>query len=125
MKQVRFWNQDTGHLVAPHVTVADTFLRRARGLLGTRPLTDEEGLWIHPCGSVHTCFMGFSIDLLFMDSHYRITAQHSRMKPYRLALGPSGSRSVLELPAGRLEQLEFTVGQQLAFSEVIGGAHGH
>jgi uncharacterized membrane protein (UPF0127 family) len=120
MKQVGFSNRDTGDLVAPRVMVADSFLERARGLMGRKPLADLEALWIHPCGSVHTCFMRFSIDLLFLDRQLRITDKRSQVKPFRLALGPSGSHSVLELPAGRLTQLKCEVGQQLAIVDGMG-----
>jgi uncharacterized protein len=125
MKRVYCRNEDTGEPVAPQVMVADRFLERARGLLGRRRLDDPEGLWIHPCGSVHTCFMRFSIDLVFLDPQLRILAQRSRVKPFRLAFGPSGTRSVLELPAGRLARLACEVGQKLAMSEVNGDDHGH
>jgi uncharacterized membrane protein (UPF0127 family) len=125
MKRVCFSNQATGEPVAAKVMVADRFLLRARGLLGRRRLTDPEGLWIHPCGSVHTCFMRFCIDLLFLDAELNILAQRRQMKPFRMAMGPSGTRSVLELPAGRLDRLECAVGQQLAMLEVNGGDHGH
>jgi uncharacterized membrane protein (UPF0127 family) len=64
--------------------------------------------------------MRFSIDLLFLDRHLRITAKRSQVKPFRLALGPSGSCSVLELPAGRLAQLRCEVGQQLEMVDVMG-----
>ncbi|MEJ2639977.1 MAG: DUF192 domain-containing protein [Desulfosarcinaceae bacterium] len=125
MKQVLFHNRDTGEAVAPQVMVADRFLLRARGLLGRRRLADPEGLWIHPCGSVHTCFMRFRIDVIFLDPELRILAQRSDVKPFRVAVGPSGTRSVLELPAGRVAQSACAVGQQLAISAVNGGDHGH
>jgi uncharacterized protein len=125
MKQVFFRNQNTGEPVAQQVKVADRFLTRACGLLGRRRLNDPEGLWIHPCGSVHTCFMRFPIDLVFLDPELRILAQRSRVKPFRVAFGPSGTRSVLELPAGRLARLANEVGQRLAMSEVNGDDHGH
>jgi uncharacterized membrane protein (UPF0127 family) len=105
--------------------VADSFLERARGLMGRRPLADLEALWIHPCGSVHTCFMRFSIDLIFLDRQLRITDKRSQVKPFRLALGPSGSHSVLELPAGRLTQLKCEVGQQLAIVDGMEGDNGY
>ncbi len=125
MRQVCFRNQDTGKLVAPRAMVADTFLRRARGLMGKRGLADQEALWISPCGSVHTCFMRFSIDLLFLDRDLRVKGQRRCVKPYRMVLGPPGSHSVLELPAGRLDRLGCEIGQQLTIFEASGREHGH
>ena len=127
MQRAYFHNLDTGEAVAPQVMVADNFLLRARGLLGRRHLGDPEGLWIHPCGSVHTWFMRFRIDLVFLDAQLCILARRARVKPFRMALGPSGTRSVLELPAGRLDRLACAVGQRLAMfpANGHGGDHGH
>jgi uncharacterized protein len=125
MRQAYFHNQDTGEAVAAKVLVAERFLQRARGLLGRRSLEAAEGLWIYPCGSVHTCFMRFRIDVLFLDPELRILAKQTQVKPFRMAVGPSGTRSVLELPAGRLDQLACAVGHRLAMFAENGGDHGH
>jgi uncharacterized membrane protein (UPF0127 family) len=129
MRQVSFHNQDTGEAVASKVMVADRFLQRARGLMGKRRLGDPEGLWIYPCGSVHTCFMRFRIDVVFLDPELRILAQQTQVKPFRMALGPTGTRSVLELPAGRLDRQSCAVGHRLTMFAMNengnGGDRGH
>jgi uncharacterized membrane protein (UPF0127 family) len=69
--------------------------------------------------------MRFRIDLVFLDPELRILAQRTQVKPFRVAVGPSGTHSVLELPAGRLERLTCAVGHRLAMFAANGGDHGH
>ncbi|MEI7880862.1 MAG: DUF192 domain-containing protein, partial [bacterium] len=47
--------------------VADTFWKRSIGLMGKPGLKAGQGLLLSPCGSIHTCFMRFPIDIIFLD----------------------------------------------------------
>ncbi len=59
--------RQNGEILCEHCLVADTFWTRFRGLLGRRYLTEDEGLLIQPAGSVHSFFMRFRIDVVFLD----------------------------------------------------------
>ena len=100
---MKFARVDTtqGFTVAHRVTIAASFWQRFRGLLGQRDLPCDHGLLLRPGGSVHTIGMRFAIDVLFLDRHLRILAVTHRLTPCRFAAAPSGTRSVLELAAGR------------------------
>lgn len=87
--------------VASRVGVAATFWQRLRGLLGHRGLPPDHGLLLKPGGHIHTLGMRFAIDALFLDQHQRILGVAHRLGPNRFRLAPSGTRSVLELAAGR------------------------
>jgi uncharacterized membrane protein (UPF0127 family) len=69
------------------------------GLMGRRELADDSGLLITPCSSVHTFFMRFPIDVIFIARDGRVVKIASAMKPWRTALGGHGAHSVLELNA--------------------------
>jgi uncharacterized membrane protein (UPF0127 family) len=58
-------------------------------------------MWITPCGAVHTWGMRFPVDVLFLDSECRLLGARAVLRPWRIALAPAGTRSVLELPARR------------------------
>ncbi len=100
---MKFARIDTtqGLTVAHRVGVAADFWQRFRGLLGRREIPSDHGLLLRPGGSVHTVGMRFAIDVLFLDRHLCILAVVHRLSPYRFATAPPGTRSVLELAAGR------------------------
>jgi hypothetical protein len=115
-KRYRVVNLTRSTILAKSLEVADTGATRRKGLLGRNALSPGEGLWIIPCESVHTFFMGFAIDLVYLDRQYRIKKLRSEVVPWRLSACLS-AHSVLELPPGtirtsqteREDTLEFTL----------------
>lgn len=75
---------------------------RALGLMFRRDLPAGEGLWLRPCDSVHTCFMRFPIDLVFLDGDGTVVRVCRGVRPWRLAFGGRGARSVVEVRSGWL-----------------------
>jgi uncharacterized membrane protein (UPF0127 family) len=66
MDPMRIINQTSGKVIAGKVMIANTFLKRLKGLLTSNGLEEDEGLIIKPCNSVHSFGMRFSIDLVFL-----------------------------------------------------------
>jgi len=87
------------------------------GLLGRRSLPQGEGLLLTPCSSVHTFFMAFPIDLLFLDREGRVVKAIAGLKPFRLAFGGRGARACLELPAGAIASSRTAVGDRLLLED--------
>jgi uncharacterized membrane protein (UPF0127 family) len=98
LTQIALANDD-GTVVCERCLVAETPLTRLRGLLGRSSLSSGEGLLLRPAGSIHTAFMRFAIDAVFLDGTDRVVKVASALRPWRAA-GCRGARSVLELPAG-------------------------
>lgn len=96
------YNRTRDAVVAPKVAKADDSASRARGLLGRASMEPGEGLWIVPCPMIHTLFMRFSIDVIFLDQGLRVVRVIEGLKPWRLSPWVLSARSVLELPAGAL-----------------------
>lgn len=94
----------SGKMLATRITVAETVAARVRGLLGRKELPAGEGLLIRPCMSIHTFFMKFPIDAVFLDGDNRIVALHRALPPNRMTRIYPKARSVLELPAGTLDE---------------------
>jgi uncharacterized membrane protein (UPF0127 family) len=90
---------DDGTVVCERCLLAETPLARLRGLLGRSGLASGEGLLLRPAGSIHTAFMRFSIDAVFLDRADRVVKVAAALRPWRAA-AYRGARSVLELPAG-------------------------
>jgi uncharacterized membrane protein (UPF0127 family) len=94
--------------------VADSGPKRNKGLLGRECLACGEGLWIMPCEAVHTFWMRFPIDLVYLDSKKRIRKLVSEVPPWRLS-ACLRAHSVLELPPGTIRDTQTQRGDALAF----------
>ncbi len=94
-------NVTRGTVLATRLEAAHTGAKRRKGLLGRDGLAAGEGLWIAPCESVHTFFMRFPIDLVYLDRERRIRKARSSVGPWRLSACLS-AHSILELPAGTI-----------------------
>lgn len=92
--------------------VAATPIARLRGLLGRDGLPEGHGLLIRPTWSVHTAFMRFPIDVVFLDRNMRVLQVTENLAPWRAA-SRRGARSVLELPAGECARVGLAAGDQL------------
>ena len=86
-----------------------------RGLLGRKGLDSGEGLLLRPASSVHTFFMRFPIDVVFLDRALVVLGIHETIDPWRTA-SQRGAKVVLELPAGESSRCELTVGEQLTLA---------
>ena len=95
--------------------VAHTWLARAVGLLATPRLDDFDGLWILPCNSVHTCWMRYAIDVVFVDARGVVMKVVPMLKPWRMA-ACRGARATLELRAGLARELAIAPGTTLALA---------
>jgi uncharacterized protein len=103
-----------GRVVCAHCFVADGPLTRMRGLLGRSHLDDGEGLLLKPAGSVHTLFMRFPIDVVFLDRDGLVLRVVPALRPWRSA-GARKARTVLELPAGTCARNGIEQGSRLSF----------
>jgi uncharacterized protein len=100
----------SGRTLAARVTKADDAKTRSKGLLGRESLDADEALWIQqpplawlvPCPTIHTFFMKFPIDVLFLDGGLRVRRVIEDMKPWRLSPWVLQAHSVLELKGGTL-----------------------
>lgn len=79
---------------------ADTYMTRLLGLIPRRTLGPQEGLWLDPCAMIHTCFMSFPIDAVFLDTGCRVVKVCPELKPWRFSPWVGGAQSVLELSSG-------------------------
>jgi uncharacterized protein len=108
----RLVSQD-GRVVCEQVLVAARPLRRMRGLLGRADLPAGEGILLRPASSVHTFFMRFAIDVVFLDRDGVVLGVEAGLAPWRVA-GRRGSKAVVELAAGESARRGIAVGDRLA-----------
>jgi uncharacterized membrane protein (UPF0127 family) len=103
-----------GQVVCERCELADGFFDRGRGLLGRAGLERGHGMLIRPTWSVHTAFMRFEIDVLFLDHELTVVGVKRRLRSWRIA-ARRGAHSALELAAGESERLSIEVGDRLAW----------
>ncbi len=106
-------DSDTGRLVVARLEIARTLWEQSVGLMGRRGLHEDDGLLILRCNSIHTCFVKFKIDAVFLDAELRVVRVCPNLAPWRIAGPICGAKSTLELPAGTVRQKQITVGQRL------------
>jgi hypothetical protein len=111
---LRVLNATRGTELGYRIEVADSSATRRSGLLNRSGLESGEGLWIVPCEAIHTFFMQFPIDVAFLTKDRKVAKVVNRMRKWRLAACLT-AHSVLELPAGVLEQTGTQRGDQLTF----------
>ena len=104
-------------LLVPKLRIADSFWPRLKGLLGTSALAEGQGLLLSPCNSVHTFGMRYAVDVIFLDSAWRIHKIVENMAPWRGSCCWRAA-AVLELPAGTVRQAGLQVEQQLRHSRL-------
>lgn len=103
-----------GQLTACRVQMAERFGARLRGLLFRPPLALPQALLIRPCNSVHTFWMGYALDVVFLDRDGQVLRVRAHLKPWRAAsLHPA--HAVLELAAGGAATWGIRPGSRLGF----------
>lgn len=101
-----------GRRTAFDVRIARGFLARFRGWMFRRADEARIGLWLAPCDAIHTLFMRFEIDVVFLDANRRVMVVDHRVRPWRIR-AYLGAQSVIELPAGRAAALSLAAGDRL------------
>jgi uncharacterized membrane protein (UPF0127 family) len=111
-------NETKGAVLATSALVADSSETRRTGLLKHTALPEGEGLWIVPCEGVHSFWMKFSIDVLYLDREKKVRKIRHDMKPWKVSFCLP-AHSVLELPAGTAKRTNTRPGDQLVFEKVV------
>lgn len=105
-----------GNVVCERAVIADRPLGRLKGLLGRASLGRDEGLLLRPAPSIHTAFMRFRIDALFLDRDLEVIGIVEALRPWRIA-GRRDARAVLELAAGEAARRGISVGDRLVVAD--------
>ena len=113
----RLRNLTRGTLLGDSIDIADTSAKRNRGLLKHTELRAGEGLWITPCEGVHTFFMKFAIDLVYLDRAHKVKKVRHAVVPWRMSACLS-AHSIIELPAGAARQSLTQAGDDLEIEKL-------
>jgi uncharacterized membrane protein (UPF0127 family) len=106
-----------GQVLCERCHLADRLLERMRGVIGWNGLRPGEGFLIRPAWAIHTAFVQFPIDAVFLDSEMRVVSIAHALKPWRLSAALQ-AKAVLELAAGECRRHNVAVGDQFAWAAV-------
>jgi len=119
-------NKTKNQLVVAHLAEANTLWSRLRGLLGRTSLPDDEGMLFDLNNSIHTFFMKFAIDVVFVDKNWRVVKTFAAVKPGRMIWPILTARATLEFSEGTIARAKIEIGDQLNVSggeNASGGEH--
>lgn len=107
-------NQDKNIALAKDAALANTVFTRIVGLLGRSGLKEGEALVIKPCTSIHTFFMRFPIDIIFVDKNGRAIKLISSMEPFKLTGIYFKASFAIELPQGIIQATSTKEGDRIS-----------
>ena len=109
-------NSRTGKSLATELELASNFWQRSKGLLGRSGLAEGQGLYLDHCKGIHSFFMQFPFDALFVDADWKVLGTASSIAPNRVGPANFHARGVVELPAGTILATDTQIGDVLEFS---------
>jgi uncharacterized protein len=108
-------NLSNGTEIANEIAKAYSFFTRLKGLMFSKSLPEGHGLHILPCRSIHTFFMNYPIDVLYLNKEYEIVGLQKSFHPSKIGKVYKNGYSVLELPSGSIQKSETEIGHQIKF----------
>lgn len=112
---MRLVNLGNDKEVAVKVVEADSFFKRLKGLMFTEKLDSGSGIHIKPCQSVHTFFMNYAVDIIYLNEANVVVAVDQSLVPGKVGRRIVDAKSVVELPAGTIDVTGTEVGNKLMF----------
>nr|BDT30036.1 DUF192 domain-containing protein [Bacteriovorax sp. HI3] len=94
----------SGEIICNKMMIAENFFSRLKGLMFSAELPECDGFLIRPCNSIHTFFMRYSLDIIFLDQNFNIVKVLYDLSPWRMTWIYFRSYQVLEMKAGTLKK---------------------
>lgn len=110
-------NKTKGTCLAEAAVFADTLFLRMKGLLDRNEIKKGEALIITPCDSIHTFFMRFAIDVIFVDRRHRVDFAINSIKPWRLSRLCWRAKFAIELPSGVIQETRTEKGDEISITD--------
>lgn len=115
LRQMKIINQTKNTILAEETITANGFFSRMKGLLGKKELSKGHAIILTPCNCIHTLFMRFAIDVLFVGKDNNILELINTLKPFRVSPPYYLAKFVIELPAGTIQSTATQKGDSLSF----------
>lgn len=97
---MELYNCTRDRILLGGLKTAESPWQKLKGLLGTKELSEDSGLWIKQCRSVHTFGMHYDLGLIFLDSRGFVVRVVDRLPRNRISPWVNQAESVIEVKAG-------------------------
>ena len=114
----RIINETRDQVVADRAQTARSYFHRMIGLMGKKSLDQGDGLIIDPCSSVHTHWMRFAIDVIYVNNDHAIVGIDHDLHPWHIGHFYRKVQYVVELPAGKAHETGTQVGDRLILEDL-------
>lgn len=114
---MRITNRTRNTLLGTRVKPATTFWSRLRGYIGRAQPKPGDGILLMPSDAIHTWWMTFELDVLFLDDRGRVLELARSLRPWKRTRRVVGARYVLEVPAGTIDASGTRVGDELSWRD--------
>ncbi|HSA06720.1 MAG TPA: DUF192 domain-containing protein [Candidatus Gastranaerophilales bacterium] len=108
-------NKTANNVLVEKLEIANNSFLRMKGLLGRKSMEEGEGLHIIPCNNIHSWFMKFEFDAIFIDKKNKIKFLIEKMPPNGGVKFCFSAYSVIELPAGAIAKTNVKIGDEVEF----------
>jgi uncharacterized membrane protein (UPF0127 family) len=119
LKRFSVHNVEKGTVLVTDGKLASSITSRFFGLMGRKGVAEGGGLLLTGSASIHSWFMRFRFDAIFLDRDSRVVKVVHAMRPWWFAFGGRGAKDCLELPAGVAQSTNTVAGDLLAFEEPV------
>jgi uncharacterized protein len=110
---VRALNVSKETVIVSDLKEATGFFQRFIGLMGRARLENNEGLWMARCSAIHTFWMKFPIDVVFLDKNFIVIKTVNGLRPFRPMVSCRYAEGILELPEGTIERAQVQIGDRV------------
>ena len=114
---MRITNRTRNTLLGSRVEVASTFWSRLRGFIGRPEPKRGDGLLLLRCDAIHTFWMSFDLDVLFLDEKGTVMELFQSLRPWKRTRRIIGARYVLEVPVGTIDTSGTQAGDELSWRD--------
>lgn len=112
-RKMVLWNLTKQVVLAHEVRLACSFKERFKGWMGKQRVEKGQALLIYPCKGIHTWFLRFPLDILFLSKEGEVLLTLSNLPPFRFSPWVPLSQAVVELPAGCIQATNTSAGDKL------------
>lgn len=112
---IKIVNVNTEHTIANETIIADSFFKRLRGLMFVKSFEEDKALLINPCNMIHTFFMNFPLDILFISKDNEVLEVIENMEKRKISPHIKSAVTVIELPSGTIAKTKTRKGHYIEF----------
>lgn len=96
--------------ISKNAILASSFLKRLKGLMFTKELEQDKSMYIDKCNQIHTFFMNYNIDVLYLDKNNTVIHIDESLRPGKVVKKVVDAVAVLELQEGKIKSSNIEVG---------------